>query len=299
MMFEGVIPAVVTPFDSDGRLAGEHLAEHIDWLAGAGVTGVVGTGTMGEAASLSRDERRDVVERLVAASGGRIRVTAGVSAETGEKAADYARDAQASGAEALMCLPPLGYAADPRELRAFFTTVAAATDLPLMLYNNPHASGGTDLRSEAIAQLARDVDAIVAVKECSGDARRIAELLQATAGDVEILVGGDDWPLEGAAAGATGWVSGVANVAPHESVELWDRARAGELERARELYGRLAPLGRLDMTPKLVQFFKAAMDAVGRYGGPCRPPRIGLDDEDRATLDAALAALRAGAPAYD
>jgi 4-hydroxy-tetrahydrodipicolinate synthase len=137
------------------------------------------------------------------------------------------------------------------------------------------------------------------VKECSGDARRIAELLQATAGDVEILVGGDDWPLEGAAAGATGWVSGVANVAPHETVELWERARAGELERARELYVRLAPLGRLDMTPKLVQFFKAAMDAVGRYGGPCRPPRLALDDEDRATLDAALAALHAGAPALD
>jgi 4-hydroxy-tetrahydrodipicolinate synthase len=297
MIFEGVIPAVVTPFDSDGRLAGEHLTEHVGWLAGAGITGVVGTGTMGEAASLSRDERREVIARLVAAGGDRVRVSAGVSADVGEKAAAYARDAQAAGATGLMCLPPLGYAADERELRAFFATVAAATDLPLMLYNNPHASGGTDLHPATIAALAQDIDAIVAVKECSGDARRIAELLQATAGEVEILVGGDDWALEGAAAGATGWVSGVVNVAPHESVELWDRARAGELERARELYGRLAPLARLDMSPKLVQFFKAAMDAVGRYGGPCRPPRLELDDADRATLDAALSALRAGAPA--
>ena len=297
MIFEGVIPAVVTPFDSDGRLAGEHLADHIDWLAGAGITGVIGTGTMGEAASLSRDERREVIERLVGAGAGRVRVTAGVSADVADKAVGYARDAQAAGAEGLMCLPPLGYAADPRELRAFFATVASATDLPLMLYNNPHASGGTDLPSSAIAALTRDVGAIVAVKECSGDARRIAELLQATAGEVEVLVGGDDWPLEGAAAGATGWVSGVANVVPHETVELWRSARVGELERARELYARLAPLGRLDMHPKLVQFFKAAMDAVGRYGGPCRPPRLGLDDEDRATLDAALAALRTGAPA--
>lgn len=297
MIFEGVIPAVVSPFDESGALLGDRLGESVDWLIEAGSAGIVGTGTMGEAPSLSPAERRESIELIVAAAGGRVRVSAGISADTADKAAGYAREAQAAGAGGLMCLPPLGYSADRRELLAFFRSVGAATDLPLMVYNNPHASGGTDLPAQAIVELAREVDTIAGVKECSGDARRIAEILQATGGELEVLVGGDDWPLEGAAAGATGWVSGVVNVAPRETIDLWEAARAGELERARELYARLAPLARLDMTPKLVQFFKAAMDAVGRYGGPCRPPRLELDDEDRRVLDAALAALQAGAPA--
>lgn len=297
MIFEGVISAVVSPFDQEGALLGDHLSDHVDWLLESGVAGIVGTGTMGEAGSLDPAERRDVIERLVAAAGDRCRVSAGVSADTAERAAGYARDAEQAGAAGVMCLPPLGYPADPRELVAFYRTVGAATDLPLMLYNNPHASGGTDLPAATIVALAREVDTVVGVKECSGDARRIAEILQATGGELEVLVGGDDWPLEGAAAGATGWVSGVVNVAPAETVALWEHARAGELDPARDLYARLAPLARLDMTPKLVQFFKGAMDAVGRYGGPSRPPRLPLDDADRAVLDAALATLRTGAAA--
>jgi 4-hydroxy-tetrahydrodipicolinate synthase len=140
------------------------------------------------------------------------------------------------------------------------------------------------------------VDAVVAIKECSGDARRLAALLGLDAG-LEVLVGGDDWALEGFCAGATGWIAGVAVVAPRECVELFEACRAGELERAREIYQRLLPLARLDMTPKLVQYFKAGIDAVGRFGGPCRAPRLPLDDAERATLDAAVRALRAPQPA--
>jgi dihydrodipicolinate synthase/N-acetylneuraminate lyase len=295
MIFEGVIPAVVSPFDEHGALLEDRLAEHTDWLIEAGVPGIVGTGTMGEASSLSQAERRTVIESLVGAAAGRARITAGVSAETPEKATAYARDAADAGAGGIMCLPPLGYSADLREVKAFYTAVAGATELPLMLYNNPHASGGTDLPAAVIVEIASGIDSIVAVKECSGDARRIAEILQESDGELEVLVGGDDWPLEGAAAGATGWVSGAVNVAPLESLELWEAARAGDLAHARALYARLAPLARLDMTPKLVQYFKAAMDAVGRYGGPCRPPRLPLDEADHKILDDALAALGTGA----
>jgi dihydrodipicolinate synthase/N-acetylneuraminate lyase len=142
-----------------------------------------------------------------------------------------------------------------------------------------------------IARLATEVDAVVAVKECSGDARRIPALLHE---GLEVLVGGDDWALEGLCAGAAGWVSGVAVCAPAECVALYDACRAGELERAREVYARLLPLARLDMTPKLVQFFKGAQDALGLTGGPVRPPRLELDADDRAVLRAALEAL--GAP---
>jgi 4-hydroxy-tetrahydrodipicolinate synthase len=194
-----------------------------------------------------------------------------------------------------MLLPPLGYGADEREVIAFYAEVAAATDLPLMVYNNPVASGGTDMTAPFLLRLAREVDAVVAIKECSGDARRIAELLEGSGGELEVLVGGDDWALEGFAAGSTGWISGVANVAPEECVALHRHVADGELGAARALYERLLPLARLDMTPKLVQFFKAAQDAVGRAGGPCRPPRLELTGEDRALLDAALGALRAEA----
>jgi 4-hydroxy-tetrahydrodipicolinate synthase len=197
-----------------------------------------------------------------------------------------------AGADALMLLPPLGYRADVDELAAFYAAVGEGTGAPLMLYNNPEASG-VDLRAESIVALVERVEAIVAVKECSGDARRIPELLAAAPG-LEVLVGGDDWALEGFCGGATGWVSGVADVAPAECVALYEDCRAGELERARERYARLLPLARFDMTPKLVQYFKAALDEVGLAGGPCRPPRMRLADRERADLLAALAVLREG-----
>ena len=191
-----------------------------------------------------------------------------------------------------MLLPPLLYGGDEREVLAFYAAVAAATDLPIMAYNNPVASGGTDLLPGFILRLAGEVDAVVAIKECSGDARRIAALVAGSDGGLEVLVGGDDWALEGFAAGATGWISGVSSVAPEECVALQRHVVDGELDAARELNARLLPLARLDMTPKLVQYFKAAQDAVGRVGGPCRPPRLELTAEERALLDAALGALR-------
>ena len=159
-----------------------------------------------------------------------------------------------------------------------------------MAYNNPHASG-TDLLPETLLRLVDAVDAVVAIKECSGDARRLAALL-AGGRDVEVLVGGDDWALEGFAAGATGWISGVASVAPEECVALHERVEAGDLEGARAIYRRLLPLARFDMTPKLVQYFKAAMDAVGAVGGPCRPPRLPLTDAEGDALAEALEQLR-------
>jgi 4-hydroxy-tetrahydrodipicolinate synthase len=295
MRFRGIIPAVTTPFDSDGAVDTAGLAANVRFLLDAGVHGIVGTGTMGEAGSLAATERRLVLETVAEAVEGSVPVIAGVSSGTAAASIGFARDAAAAGADAIMLLPPLGYRADPAELEAFYASVADGAGLPVMLYNNPEASG-VDLLAPAIAVLAERVDGIVAVKECSGDARRIPALL-AAAPELEILVGGDDWALEGFCAGATGWVSGVADVAPRECVALWEHCRAGELEAAREVYRRLLPLARFDMTPKLVQYFKAALDEVGLTGGPCRAPRLALSDEERAALGEALAVLRAGVPA--
>jgi dihydrodipicolinate synthase/N-acetylneuraminate lyase len=285
MRFEGVIPAVVTPFDEDGSVDTAALAGTADWLIEEGAAGLVGTGTMGEAQSLSASERRLVIETLAAAG---VPVTAGVSSATPAASIGYGADAAAAGASSLMLLPPLGYEGDEREIEAFYRSVAEATELPIMLYNNPKASG-TDMRPGLVARLG-DIEGVVAVKECSGDARRIAEILNA-APTLEVLVGGDDWALEGFCAGATGWIAGVANVAPRDCVELFRLCREGRLDEARAVYERILPLARLDMHPKLVQFFKAAMDLVGRAGGSCRPPRLPLTEVERRQVERAVRAL--------
>ena len=287
MRFPGIIPAVTTPFDANGAVDAAGIAANVRFLLDAGVHGIVGTGTMGEAGSLDAAERRLVLGTVCEAVGGAVPVIAGVSAGTAAAVVAHARDAAEAGADAIMCLPPLGYRADVAELIAFYGAVAAGAGLPVMLYNNPEASG-VDLRAEQIVAIADRVPGIVAVKECSGDVRRIPALI-AAAPQLEILVGGDDWALEGFATGATGWVTGVADVAPAECVELWERCRAGELDVARAIYHRLLPLARFDMTPKLVQYFKAAMDEAGLVGGPTRPPRLPLSDNERAALLDAMA----------
>ena len=294
MHFEGVIPAALTPFDQNDRVDADALAATAGWLLENGAAGLVGTGTMGEAQSLSRSERRLVIETLVSAAEGRVTVTAGVSSETPATSIAFAEDAAAAGAAALMLLPSLGYAGDAREIEAFYRAVAESTELPIMAYNNPKASG-IDMSPALVARLAT-IDGVVAIKECSGDARRLAELLNTTE-DFEVLVGGDDWALEGFCAGATGWISGVANVAPRECTELLRLCREGRLDEARAVYAGILPLARLDMRPKLVQYFKAAMDLTGRPGGPCRPPRLELSETEHREVEEAVAALGAGVTA--
>jgi 4-hydroxy-tetrahydrodipicolinate synthase len=287
MRFPGIIPAVTTPFATSGDIDVDGHESNLAALLDAGVHGIVATGTMGEAGSLSTAERRAVVETVVRAVDGRVPVIAGISSGTPAAAIALAADAAEAGATALMMLPPLGYRADADETIAYYRAVTEAAGLPLMAYNNPEASG-VDMTPDLIVRLYEEVDGVVAIKECSGDARRIPALLNAAPG-LEVLVGGDDWALEGFCAGATGWVTGVADVLPRECVELYDACRTGDLETARAIYARLLPLARFDMTPKLVQYFKAAMDEVGLVGGPTRPPRLPLSDGERAALLDAMA----------
>jgi len=290
MAFEGIIPAVTTPFTAGDQVDVAGLQSNVNAMIDAGVHGFVATGTMGEASSLSGDERRTVVQAVVEATQGRVPVTVGISSGSAKQSIAYAADAAADGAAAVMCLPVLGYRADLDELVAFFREVAEASSLPVMAYNNPEAAG-VDLPAATIARLYEDIDNIVAIKECSGDARRIPELLRIAPG-LEVIVGGDNWALEGFATGATGWITGVGVVAARETVELYELVRDGDLAAARALYARLRPLADFDMTPKLVQYYKAAQDAVGLNGGPTRAPRLPLNAAERAELDAALAMLR-------
>jgi 4-hydroxy-tetrahydrodipicolinate synthase len=288
MTFPGIIPAVITPFDADDRVDVAALEANVSHLLERGIHGLIAVGTMGEAGSLTQEERRTVVETVVGTAAGAVPVLAGVSAGATRLAVANTQLAREAGADGVMCLPPLNYAGSPDEHVAFFAAVAAE-GLPVMAYNNPEASG-IDLTPPVFAALADAVPGVVAVKECSGDVRRIPAILHATR--LQVLVGGDDWALEGFAAGATGWVTGVANVAPEACVALLEQVQAGDLAAARETYRRLLPLARLDMTPKLVQYFKGAMDAVGLTGGPTRPPRGPLGAAERKVLDTAVAALR-------
>lgn len=290
MRFPGIIPAVTTPFDEHGDIQVDALKSNVERLLEAGVNGFVATGTMGESASLTVPERRVVTEAVCEAVDGRAPVLGGIAASTARVAIEYGEVARAAGAAALMVLPPLNYSGDTHEIAAFFRAVGEASGLPLMAYNNPVASG-VELSIDQIAELADSVPSIVAVKECVGETRNIAALIAATPDDFEVLVGGDDFALEGFCAGATGWISGVANVAPAECVRLYELISGGELPAARELYLRMLPLARLDFDPKLVQYFKAAMDQVGFTGGQSREPRLPLTETNQETLAAALRVL--------
>jgi 4-hydroxy-tetrahydrodipicolinate synthase len=244
---------------------------------------------MGEAGSLTREERALVVRSVVEAADGRVPVTVGISSGSARVSLEYAADAKAAGAQYVMALPPLGYRADEDEVVAFYAELGTC-GLPVMAYNNPEASG-VDMPAALIARIYEEVDAVIAVKECSGDTRRIPALLHLE-GDLEVIVGGDDWALEGFAAGAIGWITGVGVLAPAETVELYEAVQANDLARARDVYRRLLPVARFDMTSKLVQYFKAAQDAVGFNGGPTRAPRLPLKADEVAALEEALAILR-------
>jgi 4-hydroxy-tetrahydrodipicolinate synthase len=291
MHFKGVSSAIQTPFSADGSIDHEALAAAARRQVNAGLTGITACGTMGEAQSLSREERKAVVATVVDAVGSEVPITAGVSSETPQFAAQFAEDALSSGATALMSLPPLGYNGDAEEVLAWYKALDSVTSLPIMAYNNPKASG-IDMSASLIAEIANSVPHVVAIKECSGDVRRIPAILNATPDDFEVVVGGDDWPLEGFAAGATGWVSGVSVVSPEACVELYELCQQQDFEAARALYSLILPLARFDMTDKLVQYFKEAQQLIGvPGGGAVRPPRLPLDDAERVQLHAALDTL--------
>jgi 4-hydroxy-tetrahydrodipicolinate synthase len=279
----------MTPFGEDDVIRTEVLAEHVSWYVDCGVDGIVGIGSMGEFGALNFEERRVVIATILEAVDGRVPVTVGVSANTAAEAAAFAVDAAEGGVQGLMALPPLTYDADDDEKVAFYAELASATSLPLMVYNHPSGGKG-DLSPELLARLC-EIENVVAVKESSGDARRIAAVMGTTGGRLELIAGTDDVVVESFAAGATGWVSGCIVSAPEECVELWRLLEAGDYSSARPLWLRLLPLARLDTHPKLVQFYKASLDLVGRYGGPSRPPRLPLTAAEHQRVVDALDAL--------
>ncbi len=302
MTWNGVMPAITTPFTADGDVDHAFLARHALWMVEAGCTGIVALGSLGEAATLSATEKLDVLRTLVQALGGRVPLVAGIAALSTDEACGLAHEAAHIGCEGLMVLPPYVYSTDWREMRAHVSTVIEATALPCMLYNNPIAYR-TDFRPEHVAELAQAHGNLVAVKESSADIRRIAAIRHRLGSRLHILVGVDDLIVEGIAAGATGWVAGLVNAMPVESVRLFDlavRANSPEASTATqaraaadELYRWFLPLLTLDTVPRFVQLIKLVQQRVGHGDERVRAPRLVLEGAEReaalALIDQALA----------
>lgn len=288
MNFDGVVVATALPFDEDLRVDLDRYAEHCRWLIDNGCQGVGPNGSLGEYSALTDDERRSVARTAVEAANGDGIVVVGVHAPGSHQAQRWAELAAEDGADGLLCLPPTMYRANTAEVVAHFEKVASV-GLPVMVYNNP-IDTKVDLTPEVLAELAQ-IDNITAVKEFSGDVRRVLEIRERAPG-LAVISGADDVLLESVLMGATGWFAGFPNVFPAESVELFNLARNGNLDEARKMYEPLVATFRWDSRTEFVQAIKFAMDKVGRYGGPCRPPRGPLTEAHRVALTADL--LRAG-----
>ncbi len=288
MNWQGVFPAITTPLREDLTVDHEFLARHVDLLVRAGCRGLVPLGSLGESATLEPEEKRAILATCRGALAGRAPLVAGVAALSTAQAVTTARLAHERGCDALMVLPPYVYQTDPRETAAHFSAVLSATPLPCMLYNNPIAYG-TDVSPEELAALAARHPNLQAVKESSADVRRVTAIRASLSSRLAIFVGVDDLILEGVDAGAVGWIAGLVNALPEESVRLFDLAASGRAAEARALYEWFLPLLRLDVVPKFVQLIKLVQQEAAMGSERVRPPRLTLAGKER---DEALALIR-------
>ena len=288
MNWKGVIPAITTNLNADLSVDHAALAAHCRWMIDSGCTGIVACGSLGEAATLSFEEKVAIVRTCVLAVGDRAPVALGIASLSTAEAVALAKAAADAGAEGLMVLPPYVYSSDWREMKAHVSAIINATPLSCMLYNNPPAYK-TDFLPAQIAELAAAHPNLQAVKESSGDVRRVSAIREVCGHRLAILVGMDDAIVEGVYAGATGWIAGLVNAFPVESVELFQHASRGDKARAFALYTWFLPLLRLDTVPKFVQLIKWVQAEVGHGTPHVRPPRLPLDGADLAHAQAVLA----------
>ncbi|HVM85121.1 MAG TPA: dihydrodipicolinate synthase family protein [Candidatus Binatia bacterium] len=278
----GIFPAVTTQFSKDGALDLAATQREVDALIKAGVHGLIMLGTVGENCSLLAEEKRQVLAATKEVVKGRVPIVSGVAEYTTALGCQYAKDAEKIGIDGLMVLPGMVYKADAREAVTHFKTVARSTGLPIMIYNNPIVYG-VDVKPEGFVELASEKN-IVAIKESCDDPRRITDLRN-TVGDRFILFCGvDDLVLESVALGIEGWVSGLTDVFPEESIALWNAALAGRFDEARAIYRWFTPTLHLDTHMKLVQYIKLGQQVTGLGTEWVRAPRLPLEGEERKRI---------------
>ena len=293
--WEGVIPAATTQFKADFSIDFDSTATVQDGLIRDGIHGLIIMGTVGENNSLDADEKRALLAATVKTVAGRVPVIAGVAELDTRRAAAFARDAEIIGADGLMVLPAMVYVPTQAELAAHFRTVAEATALPIMLYNNPPAYR-VSIGSEALRALS-DLPNVVALKESAPDTRRFTDLKNEFGDRYVLFAGLDDVALEGLMLGARGWVSGLTNAFPKESIALWDAFKCGDMATALAIYRWFMPMLHLDADHDLVQSIKLAEQIMGRGHERVRPPRHPLVGARRAEVVAMVEAAAANRPA--
>jgi 4-hydroxy-tetrahydrodipicolinate synthase len=278
--WSGVFPAITTQLKRDQSLDLDGTARHIEALIESGISGIIMLGSLGENQSLDPEEKRRVLEAAVKAVHGRIPVLSGVAEASTAAACRYVRDGERLGADGFMLMPAMIYKTpDPEETLAHFRTVAKATGLPIMIYNNP-ISYGNDITPEMFVELA-SIRNFVALKESSGNTRRITDLHNTVGERYAIFMGVDDLALESAVLGIDGWVAGTGIAFPRENQMLWDFMQAGRWEDALKLYRWFTPLLHLDTHVKFVQYIKLAVQECGLGSEWVRAPRLPLKGAER------------------
>ena len=286
--WRGVFPAVTTQFRDDLSLDLDATARHVERLINSGVRGLIMLGTVGENTALEPDEKRAVVKRAIEVAKRRVPVLSGVAECSTALACRYAADMEKLGADGLMVLPAMVYKSDPRETLAHFRAVARAGKLPIMIYNNP-ISYGVDVTPEMFAELANE-KTVVALKESSDNVRRITDIVNACGNRYILFCGVDDLIVESAMLGVVGWVAGLVNAFPEESVRLFELSAAGRYKEALPLYRWFMPILHLDCHTKLVQYIKFAQAMAGLGSDTVRPPRLKLEGEERARIGSIIRA---------
>jgi dihydrodipicolinate synthase/N-acetylneuraminate lyase len=293
--WQGVFPAVTTQFHDDFSLDVQRTHSVMQALIRDGVSGLIVCGTVGENCSLSRDEKIRVMEAAKDAAGGRVPVIAGIAEFTTPFACDMAKEAARIGLNGIMVMPALVYSSKPHETAAHFRGVSKATDLPVMVYNNPPIYKN-DVTPQILASLA-DCETVVCFKESSGDSRRFTDVRNMVGDRFLMFAGLDDTVVESIMLGAKGWVSGMSNAFPQEGEALFRLAAAGRYEEARKLYDWFMPLLHLDARPDLVQCIKLCEHIMGRGTHLTRPPRLALSTAETAEVEALMRTALASRPA--
>jgi len=293
--WRGVFPAVTTQFREDLSLDVDATARVIEGLIRDGVSGLIVCGTVGENCSLSKDEKITVMETAKSVARGRVPVISGIAEFTSAFAIDMAKEAARIGLDGVMVMPALVYSSKPHETAAHFRSVAKATDLPVMVYNNPPIYKN-DVTPEILASLA-DCETIVCFKESSGDTRRFVDLKNMVGDRFVLFAGLDDVVVESILVGAVGWVSGLSNAFPREGETLFRLASTGRYDEAMSLYRWFMPLLHLDARPDLVQCIKLCEHIMGRGTHLTRPPRLALDPRETAEIEAMMKTALANRPA--
>ena len=276
--WQGVYPAVTTKFKEDFSLDLDAMAQHLEFQLDAGVHGVIILGSLGENPTLDMDEKLQLTEFFIKQVNGRVPLLACIAESDTRQACFYASRAEAMGIDGFMLLPPMRYPSDKRETMSYLEEVAAASDVPIMLYNNPVAYG-TDLSPEDFETLASNPK-FVAIKESSANTRRVPEIRRRTGDRYAIFCGVDDLAFECISLGAVGWVAGLVVAFPRETVRIYELMCAGKWAQARLIYEWFLPLLSLDIGPKFVQQIKLVEEIVGVGSARVRSPRLELNEAD-------------------